>query len=168
VAVGVWKEPYVLVEPDNCVRVVAGTAPPDLHWAVVVSGDEHELFTMLHVYAGDRLVAGSGFGGPPLYPGSLINQYHGRTDDLPWFVMARTSPVVDRVVATTESGREITLTLSPPIEQFGLRFAAAPLPDGERPRTIRIEQDSVVLESAEQRVGPPLPPLSGAGWIPDA
>ena len=149
-------------ESDNGVEVLAGTAPPDLRWVVFASGDEQELFTMLHVYAGDRPLAGSGFGGPPLYPGSLINEYRGRTDDLPWFVMARTSPIVDRVVATTDRGREITLTLSPPIEQFGLRFAAAGLPVGEAPGSIRIERDGVVLESARQRVAPP--PGSGTGW----
>jgi len=154
-------------ESDEGVEVMAGTADPGLRWAVFVSGDEHELFTMLHVYSGDKLVAGSGFGGPALYPGSLINEYRGRTEDLPWFVMARTVPVVDRVVATTDKGREIALTLSPPIEQFGLRFAVAPLPAGERPGSIRIERDGVVLESAQQWVGPP-PPFTGAGWVPNA
>jgi hypothetical protein len=80
---------------NDPVEVMAGTLDSGLRWVVVVQGDEHELFTTLHVYDGDRLLAGSGFGGPPLYGESLMNEYRGRTDDLPWFVMARTAPVVD-------------------------------------------------------------------------
>jgi len=133
---------------------MAGTLDSGLRWVVVVQGDEHELSTMLHVYDGDRLLAGSGFGGPPLYGGSLMNEYRGRTDDLPWFVMARTAPVVDRVVATTDRGSEITLELSPPIVPFGLRFALAALPAGEAPGSIRVEQGGVVLETMRQWVPP--------------
>ncbi len=80
---------------NDPVEVMAGTLDSGLRWVVVVQGDEHELFTTLHVYDGDRLLAGSGFGGPPLYGESLMNEYRGRTDDLPWFVMARTAPVVN-------------------------------------------------------------------------
>jgi hypothetical protein len=137
------------------VEVMAGTLDSGLRWVVAVEGNEHELFTTLHVYDGDRVLAGSGFGGPPLYDGSLMNEYRGRTDDLPWFVMARTAPVVDRVVATTDGGTEITLELSPPIDRFGLRFAIAALPAGETPGSIRAEQGGVVLETMRQWVPPP-------------
>ena len=68
--------------------------------------------------------------------------------------MARTSPVVDRVVATTDGGTEITLVLSPPIDRFGLRFAVAALPAGEVPGSIRVEQGGVVLETKRQWVPP--------------
>ncbi len=136
------------------VEVLTGTLDSGLRWVVIVQGDERELSTMLHVYDGDRLLAGSGFGGPPLYGESLINEYRGRTDDLPWFVMARTAAIVDRVVATTDRGIEITLDLSPPIDRFGLRFAVAALPTGEGPRSIRVEQGGVVLETMRQWVPP--------------
>jgi len=102
---------------------------------------------------------GSGFRGPGLHGDSLINEWRGQTDDLPYFVMARVSPVVDRVVAITD-GSEITLSLSPVIEQFGLRFAAAALPAGEQPASLRIERDGTVLESPLQPI-PPRPRLSG-------
>jgi hypothetical protein len=144
----------VLEGSNDPVEVMAGTLDSGLRWVVVVQGDEHELSTMLHVYDGDRLLAGSGFGGPPLYGGSLMNEYRGCTDDLPWFVMARTAPVVDRVVATTDRGSEITLELSPPIVPFGLRFALAALPAGEAPGSIRVEQGGVVLETMRQWVPP--------------
>ncbi len=123
---------------------------------VVVSGEDQDLVTMLDIYRGDQQVAGSGFRGPKLYGDSLVNEWRGRTDDLPYFVMARVSPVVDRVVATTDRGSQITLSLSPVIEEFALRFAAAALPAGEQPASLRIERDGTVLESR----GQPMPPRS--------
>src|SRR5260370_40311269 len=56
--------------------VLDGTAEGGLRWLVVVSGDSEDLYTMLRVYSGDELVVpGSGFGGPPLYPGSVLNEW---------------------------------------------------------------------------------------------
>ncbi len=140
--------------PDGQVEVLSGTAGPDLRWVVVAEGDDEDLLTMLDVYRGDRQVAGSGFRGPGLYGDSLINEWRGQTDGLPYFVMARVAPVVDRVVATTDRGSQIVLSLSPVIEQFAVRFAAAALPAGERPASLRIERDGTVLESSLQ----PMPP----------
>jgi hypothetical protein len=121
---------------------------------VVAEGDDENLLTMLNIYRGDVQVAGSGFGGPKLPGDSLLNEWRGQTDDLPYFVMARTSPVVDRIVATTDRGSEIILALSPVIEQFGLRFAATSLPPGERPHSLRIERAGAVLQTRPQ----PMPP----------
>jgi hypothetical protein len=111
--------------PSDGVEVLFGTAEGDLRWVVVVEGNDQNLYTMLYVYRGARRIAGSGFGGPKLHGDSLVSEWRGRTGDLPYFVMARTSPIVDRVVATTDRGSDITLALSKPIEAFGLRFAAA-------------------------------------------
>jgi hypothetical protein len=106
---------------------------------------------MLRVYSGDkRVVAGSGFGGPKLLPGSVMSEWRGRTDDLPYFVMARTAPAVTRVVATTDRGTDVVLELSQPVERFALRFAAAALPPGHLPATIRAERDGAVLEERPQ------------------
>jgi len=145
-------------QSDNATEVLSGTAGAGLRWVVVVEGHDRDLYTMLHVYRGDQLVAGSGFAGPSLKDGSVLNEWRGRTDDLPYFVMARTATAVDRVVATTDRGSEITLALSPPVEPFGLRFAAAALPDGERPGSIRVERDGAVLETRPQRMPPPRRP----------
>jgi hypothetical protein len=126
----------------------------------MTSGDHQNLLTMLHVYRGDeKLIGGTGFDGPPLDVNSLISEYRGRKEGLPWFVMARTAPMVDRVVATTDQGTEITLELSPPIQRFGLRFAVAALPDGERPSSIRVERRGVVLETRRQPVPTNWPPF---------
>lgn len=139
------------------VEVLSGSVEDDLRWVVVADGDDADLVTMLNIYRGDRQVAGSGFRGPTLHGGSLVNEWRGQTDNLPYFVMARTSPVVDRVVATTDRGSEIALALSPVIERFGVRFAAAALPAGEQPAALRLERDGVVLESRLQQIPPPRP-----------
>jgi D-erythronate 2-dehydrogenase len=141
-----------VAEPrDDPVEVLSGTAPGGLRWVVVVSGDDEDLYTMLQVYRDDqKVVAGSGFGGPRLPSDSVMNEWRGQTDDLPCFVMARTRPDVDRVVATTDRGSEVVLALSPPVEQFGLRFAAAALPDGERPGSLRAEREGAVLQTSPQ------------------
>lgn len=140
--------------PDDAVEVLSGSAG-DLRWAVVAYGDDEDLYTLLRVYRGERLlVAGSGFGGPALPPGSVLAEWRGQTGDLPFFVMARTSPAVDRLVATTDRGTEVTLELSPPVERFGLRFAAAALPDGEQSAGLRAEREGTVLESVPQRMPP--------------
>ncbi|MGO8961763.1 MAG: hypothetical protein ACLQFR_30985 [Streptosporangiaceae bacterium] len=145
---------------DNATQVLEGTAEGGLRWVVVAYGDREDLYTMLRVYSGDELVVpGSGFGGPPLYPGDVLNEWRGRTDELPYFVMARTVPEADRVVATTDLGADVTLALSAPVEQFGVRFAAAALPAGHRPGSIRAERDGQELANRPQ----PMPPSRGPG-----
>jgi hypothetical protein len=146
-------------QPDACVEVLSGTADGGLRWVVAVSGDDENLSTMLHIYRGGQQLAGSGFGGPGLYPGSVVNEWRGQTDDLPYFVMARTAPIVDRVIATTSGGSEIELTMSPLIDRFGLRFAVAALPHGERPGSLRAEHEGTTLETCAQPMPPPRPPL---------
>jgi hypothetical protein len=140
------------------VEVLSGTAAGGLRWVVAVSGDDDDLLTMLQIYRDGQQVAGSGFGGPGLYPGSVINEWRGQTDDLPFFVMARTAPIVDRVIATTGRGSEIVLELSPLVERFGLRFAAAALPPGEQPASIRAEHEGTTLETRPQPMPRPRPP----------
>jgi hypothetical protein len=135
------------------VEVLSGPAAGGLRWEVVCSGDDEDLYTLIRVYLEDkRVVAGSGFGGAKLQPGSVMTEWRGHTDDLPYFVMARTAPAVTRVVATTHRGTEVVLELSEPVERFGLRFAAAALPDGHMPASIRAERDGTVLEEQPQRM----------------
>lgn len=136
-----------MTEPGEPVEVLSGTADGGLRWVVVTSGTDQDLSTMLHVYRGDRRLGASGFGGPKLYPGSVMNEWRGQRDDLPWFVMARTDPVVDQVVATTARGVDVVLAMSPLVGRFGLRFAAAALPAGDWPGGLRAERDGTVLET---------------------
>ncbi|HEV2375296.1 MAG TPA: hypothetical protein VGS19_24450 [Streptosporangiaceae bacterium] len=139
---------------DGPSEVLSGTTAGGLRWSVTASGDDADLLTMLHIYRGDQQLAASGFGGPKLHPGCVVNEWRGKTDDLPYFVMARTALTVDRVIATTDKGSKVTLALSPPVERFGLRFAAAALPQGESPASLRAEHEGVTLETRPQ----PMPP----------
>jgi hypothetical protein len=41
--------------------------------------------TMLHGFEGTKRVIGSGFGGPALYPGQLVHEWRGRTNQWPVF-----------------------------------------------------------------------------------
>ena len=135
---------------SGAAEVLAGTAEPDLRWVVVADGDDAELSTMLEVYRDGHLVKKSGFAGPALYDDDLVNEWRGRSDGLPYFVMARTLPIVDRVVATTDRGTEVVLALSPVIERWELRFAAAALPEGEGPGSLRVESEGITLETRPQ------------------
>jgi hypothetical protein len=151
------SEPAGPAEPGDEVQVLSGVAPGGLSWVVVCeNGKNDELYTFLRVYSGNELlVAGSGFGGPKLYPGQIMQEWRGRTDDLPYFVMARTRSDVERVVAITDLGVEVELTLSEPVERYGLRFAAAGLPAGHMPMQLRVEAGGTVLETLPQ----PIPPF---------
>jgi hypothetical protein len=136
------------------VEVLSGTHG-GLRWRVWAGGDPaDDLMTMLQVFDGDRCVADSGFGGPALYGDELVNEWRGRTDDLPYFVVARTAPQVSRLVAVTDRGSRVELVMGPVDERFGLRFAAAGLPDGEGPGVLLVEVDGRPVEAIPQPMGP--------------
>jgi hypothetical protein len=134
------------------VEVLSGTHG-QLRWRVRAWVDADDLMTMLQVFDDDRCVADSGFGGPPLYPGERVNEWRGRTDDLPYFVMARTAPEVTRLVAVTDRGSRVELVMGPVDERFGLRFAAAGLPDGETPGVLLVDVDGQLAETIPQPMG---------------
>ena len=150
--------------PDSShdeVEVLAGTHGR-LRWQVWTGGNRDDLMTMLQVFDGDRRVAWSGFGGPALYPGRRVHEWRGRTDALPYFVMARTAPEVSRLVAVTDCGTHVELVLGEVDDRFGLRFAAAGLPDGEGPGVMLVEVDGRPDGSIPQPMGRPTPPPSSA------
>jgi hypothetical protein len=132
------------------VPVLSGRLDDGLEWVVTAGGSDADFSTMLAVYRDGRQVAGSGFAGPKLYGDSVMNEYRGRTDDLPYFVMARVHPSIDRVVATTDRGTDVVLTLSESVAQFGLRFGAAALPQDEAPASIRAETNGDTIQSLRQ------------------
>ena len=68
-----------------------------------------------------------------------MHDWRGRTVQWPYFVMARADPTVDRIVAVTDHGTEVELSLSAVVPQFGLCFAAAGLPTGEAPNRLLFE-----------------------------
>ena len=136
--------------PDE-VEVLSGRHG-DLHWEVWVGGTDADLMTMLMIFRGGQLVDSSGFGGPALYPNEKVNEWRGHADDLPYFVMARSAPEVSRLVAVTDRGTRIELKLSEVDSRFGLRFAAAGLPDGEGPGVLIVEVDGQPAGSLRQEM----------------
>lgn len=141
--------------PDSLheeVQVLAGTHE-DLRWQVWAAGTSSDLVTMLQVFDGDRRVAWAGFGGPALHPAQKVNEWRGRTEGQPYFVMARAAPEVTRLVAVTDRGTHVELVMGRVEPQFGLRFAAAGLPCGEAPGVLQIEVDGAVVETVPQPLG---------------
>lgn len=149
------------------VEVSHGTAAAGLRWIVRTTADSQaRTMTMLHVYRGDKHLSGSGFGGERLPAGTLLHEWRGRTDEQPWFVMACTSPEITRVVATTDRGPEVELSLSEVVRIYGVWFAVADLPDGHGPGSVRAEVDGAIVEARLQPTASALPHTGRAGWSP--
>lgn len=103
----------------------------DMTWQVRVHGDDADLSSMLYLYRGTKLLKGGGMGGPPLYPGDLVNDYRGYSDHAPAQVLVRTHPDVISVVVTTERNIRVPVALSEVIQPWGLCFGVAILDDGD-------------------------------------
>lgn len=115
--------------------VLSGREPDGTDWSVLARPDEdHEgpFWTFIRRGRPGGRSAQSGMGAPKLHEGHVVSVWAGQADGTPPFVMLRADPSVERVSATTRSGVTFDVALSPVIEEFGLRFGAAPLPeDGE-------------------------------------
>lgn len=112
---------------DDLDEVLTGQSG-DLRW-VVRAGLVREgvIATFLDVFRGDRLID-SGGGTSPIALESMVNFSYGYSDDSPVSVVARCAVGIDRLVAVTDSGREVVMKLSEPVERFGTRFGACILP----------------------------------------
>lgn len=118
--------------------VVVNGRDGDLIWEVAVDGEASMMDTMLRVWRSGVCVLSSGFSGPGLYPGADINQWRGREQDTPHFVMARTRLEVARVRARTDRGLDVELVTNAASVTHGLRFHATALPDGHAPASLSI------------------------------
>lgn len=54
-------------------------------------------------------------------------------------MLVRTAPEVGHVTVILASGSRRAIMLSPVIEDFGLRFGAAPMPDNDPPACIEVD-----------------------------
>lgn len=95
--------------------------------------------TMLHGFEGTQRVIGSGFGGPALCSGQLVHEWRGRTEQWPYFVMVRADPTVDRIVAVTDRGTEVELSLSAVVHPVRAAVRRCRFPPGEAPNRLIIE-----------------------------
>jgi hypothetical protein len=131
----------VSADDVELVEVLRGSRADGLTWRVLAGGNVADLHTYVDRHLDDAS-AMSGFRGPALYPGELVNSWGGQADGLPEFVMVRTSPTVVAVTVVSATGREYPVTLSDVTERFGLRFGAIPVPEGESVVELRLEAAS--------------------------
>jgi hypothetical protein len=130
-----------MVGVDGLRVVATGVAADDLVWSVLAgNGDASDFYSFVERRRGSAK-ATSGMGGPKLHPGQLVNTWWGQATGLPPFVLVRTAPQVRRVVVVLASGSRVVLPLSAVISEFGLRFGAAPLPEGDAWADVEIESD---------------------------
>lgn len=114
-------------------EVFRGRSVGGLHWSIEAGEVEGKGFmTLVRREQEDRSVS-SGMGGPKLWQDEPLNTFFGQEDGTPPFVLARADPSVVAVTVHGDRGGEYTLSVSPTVEEFGLRFAAGPLAEGEQP-----------------------------------
>ena len=116
---------------NEYIEILTGADGRGMTWRVLareVSGDQ--FMTMLECST-NSVTARAGFGGPKLYENQAVNSWVGQSDGLPPFVMVRTARQVTSVTAIGANGRRYPIKLSEVLPEFGLRFGAAPLADGE-------------------------------------
>ncbi|MDQ2845411.1 MAG: hypothetical protein M3Y77_03470 [Actinomycetota bacterium] len=121
---------------DNFTQVLAGTGAGDLAWAVSAGAVEgaagaDEFVTLISRTQGGK-TATSGFRGPKLYPGDLINYWVGKAVGPPVFVLVRADPKVVQCAAVCMSRARYSIDLSDEVPQFGLRFGALQVLQGEQ------------------------------------
>ena len=152
---------------DSRTEVLTGHESDGGTWRILAwQQRQDDLMTTLHYERGPARCAG-GFGGPALRGADPVAYSSGTSTNTPPNVVARTAPSVASVFAALASGREVALQISPPIAQFGLRFAAAILPEHDALTGMRAILEDGTEWSTANRV--PLPEKivgSGHGWRP--
>ena len=143
----------------------------DMTWQVRAHGDHVDLHSMLHLYRGGKVLAGSGMGGPPLplgglitamrsyrplTPGESVDAMSGDGDRAPAHVLVRAHPDVIAVVVTTERNQRVPMVLSGVVQPWGLCFAVAILGQGDT-------TGGLSVYTADGEVGAPALPHDGDG-----
>lgn len=123
-------------------EVLSGHEEDGTNWSVTAGpdeADESSFWTFVWRARPGGCPARSGMGGPRLHAGNLVNVWAGQADGTPPFVLLRAAPVVERVKLRTAGGQLVQMALSGVVEDFGLRFGAAALQDGDEPTTLTVE-----------------------------
>lgn len=132
--------------PDMAV-LAEGGLPTGQRWVLRAGGTSSDFYTFLETIYPDGHRDEGGMGGPPLYPGSLINTYTGGTEWGMRRVLVRADPRVARVRVHLGSGEQLDL---PPVAarpDLGLAFFAALLPPSAVMVSIAaIDENEQVLE----------------------
>jgi hypothetical protein len=134
-------------EPFPDLAVVAeGALPTGERWTVTAGGTLRDYYTFLRTEHPDGHSDEGGMGGPPLYPGSLLNTYTGAADRGLQRLLVRTSGRVQRLRLKLSTGESRELLPVGTDSAVGLAFFAALLP-----RTVTVIQLSG-LDAAGQVV----------------
>ncbi len=146
-------------------KVLAGECPDGTTWVLTSAATDRGLTTTIRRQRG-AITAKSGFAGAPLPEGKLINCWSGGADGLPTFVVVRVDPVITEVVAVGVGGGRYPVQLSAIVPEFGLRFGAAVLRDGDelaQLETVPTNSAPITVQGSKQ-VDPRED--AGTGWRP--
>jgi hypothetical protein len=110
-------------------RVVAeGDLGSGEHWVLTIGGTADDYYTLLKTVYPDGKCDEGGFGGPALYPGSVLNTYTGVRSRGLRLALARTATRVDRVRLELVDGTRLELRPVAFDATLDLAFFAAFLP----------------------------------------
>lgn len=135
-----------------------GALPAGLRWVLRAGGTSSSFYTFLETIHPDGHRDEGGMGGPPLYPGSVMNTYTGGSERGIRRVLVRADPRVARVRVHLGGGEQVDLPAVAARPDLGLVFFAALLPASAVLVSVAaIDENGQVLE---------LQDLSGyeAGW----
>lgn len=144
-------------QPEMAV-LAEGGLPAGHRWVLRGGGTRADYCTLLEAIYPDGRRDEGGMGGPPLYPGSLMNTSTGTSDGGMIRILVRASPRVARVLVQLGGEDQVDL---PPVAarpDLGLVFFATLLPPSAvLAAIIAVGEDGQVLESED---------VSGdqAGW----
>jgi hypothetical protein len=106
-----------------------GDLPTGEHWILKAGGTSaDDFYTFLETIHLDGHRDEGGMGGPPLYPGSLMNTYTGGSDRGLRRVVVRADPRVARVRVQLASGERLDLPPLATRPDVGVSFFATLLP----------------------------------------
>jgi hypothetical protein len=114
--------------PSELAVVAEGDLPTGEHWILKAGGTSEDFYTFLETVHPDGHRDEGGMGGPPLYPGSLLNTYTGGTDQGLRRVVIRADPRVARVRVQLAGGDQIDLPPLATQQEMGVSFFACLLP----------------------------------------
>ena len=143
--------------PDMTVLAEGGLATGQ-RWVLRAGGTDSDFYTFLKTVHPDGQYDEGGMGGPPLYPGSLMNTYTGGSDQEMRRVLVRADPQVARVRVHLGGGDQLDLLPVATRSDPELVFFAALLPrSADLVSVTAIDENGQELEPQD---------LSGheAGW----
>jgi hypothetical protein len=113
--------------PDLAV-LAEGDLPTGQHWILRAGGTSTDFYTLLETVHPDGHRDEGGMGGPPLYPGSLLNTYTGGSERGLRRVVVRADPRVARVRVHLASGEPLELPPLATLPDVGVSLFATLLP----------------------------------------